>query len=895
MSTRKKPLISKKTLTNGLTILVKPVHNIPRVESHLWYNVGSKDEGIHEKGMAHLIEHMLFKGTKNLSESDINLISQKLTGDANAFTSQDYTCYTFRFPSPVWDVALEIFADCMQHATFKSQMLASEVKTVIEEMHLYNDSYQNTLLEQLIASIFSKHPYHYPIIGSKYDLAGLSRDDLYAFYKKHYHPINATLVVVGDVSPEDVFAKAEKCFGNIKSPKNYVKLHSYIDEELCSKTVTLYRPVKNTWCTYAYMIPGLQQGDGHISDLASFIVANGRSSRLHKHLINKAKLAIDVECSVYHFHDKSLFCIHVYPVSQEAIPTIEKIINKELLRLQHRQIHEWELTAAKKNTQSGFSSLLESSEQQAFVMGNWYLATGNENNIEDYISLIENTTKSDIKTFFKLFFNVSQQNRGYLIASTKNDTLKLSLLKAQSELLEQEILKKHIRRTPIEKGKWAKKIKLSPLTNFSYPKPKTFSLKNGLDVIHHNNPIAPHVVCIINFKTNYQYEPKEKSGITHFLLDLMIDSTKGNTSDAFHKMLETEGIYLSSNHDSIILRCLSQDLERGLSIVINLLTNPSFTKNTVDRIRKQILTDLDEYWNSPIDFIEQIAKNLVYGNHSYHKNYLGSKKSIASLSINDLKKYYHSYISPCDATLVIVGDLSNIDPQKIAEKYFEHWKGPKIENLLHPKLPEYKPQFIEYQCNRDQVVLGLTAPSICRTHPDYNALALLDIIVTGGSIAGAASSRLFELREKSGLFYVIGGSLIQGAREEPGMMFIKTVVSPSNVVAAQKKILETIKNVGKYGITQEEFQNAKNLLFSSSVELFEGNLAMAQTFLFIKKLGLNFNLFDKQGEILSILKIDLVNKIAKQYCNMKNLSVIHVGRVEKKRSRPKGESIKEEA
>src|SRR5260221_1808279 len=120
--------ISKKILPNGLTVLVKSNHHIPRVEAHLWYNVGSKHEGLGERGMAHLLEHMMFKGTKNLSESDINLICQKLTGDANAFTSQDYTCYTFRLPSHAWQVALEIFAECMQHARFDSQMLASELK-----------------------------------------------------------------------------------------------------------------------------------------------------------------------------------------------------------------------------------------------------------------------------------------------------------------------------------------------------------------------------------------------------------------------------------------------------------------------------------------------------------------------------------------------------------------------------------------------------------------------------------------------------------------------------------------------------------------------------------------------------------------------------------------------
>jgi predicted Zn-dependent peptidase len=162
--------VYKKILKNGLAVLVRPMHTIPEVSLQIWYKVGSKDEKSGERGIAHLIEHMIFKGTQGkgslpLSESDINIVVHKLSGSCNAFTSYDYTGYLFTFPTHNWKEALPIMADCMQHCAFKEDHLSSEMKAVIQELKLYRDEYADLLLNDLLAVIFPDHPYHYPIIG----------------------------------------------------------------------------------------------------------------------------------------------------------------------------------------------------------------------------------------------------------------------------------------------------------------------------------------------------------------------------------------------------------------------------------------------------------------------------------------------------------------------------------------------------------------------------------------------------------------------------------------------------------------------------------------------------------------------------------------------------------
>ena len=172
-------------LDNGLTILVCPKKDAEKVSIQLWYNVGSKHEKSGEKGIAHFIEHMIFKGTTKLTESDINLTVSKLSGSCNDFTSYDYTGYLFDIPVANWDKVLPIMADCMQHCTFKQEHLNSEVKAVIQELKMYKDQHVSDLSEKMIQSIFSDHPYHYPIIGFKQDLWTVDRDALFNFYKKH--------------------------------------------------------------------------------------------------------------------------------------------------------------------------------------------------------------------------------------------------------------------------------------------------------------------------------------------------------------------------------------------------------------------------------------------------------------------------------------------------------------------------------------------------------------------------------------------------------------------------------------------------------------------------------------------------------------------------------------
>ena len=286
-----------------MTVLVRPVHAIPKVCTELWYNVGSKYEKSDQKGIAHLIEHMIFKGTSgnkslNLSESDINVVVHMLSGNCNAFTSYDYTGYLFNFPTQHWQMSLKIVADCMRNCAFKEDHLNSEMKAVIQELKMYKDNYVSYLVDEMLATIFTGHPYHDPVIGYKQNLWSFHAENLRDFYIKHYVPNNATLVVVGDVDPEKVFDEAQAEFGSIPADYTYTQEKFYYTPDLISKKVTLYRDVQQPVATAAYVIPGSTSGKDNIVDLLSWVLGHGKGSRLQRRLVDDLQLVTSLD--VYH-------------------------------------------------------------------------------------------------------------------------------------------------------------------------------------------------------------------------------------------------------------------------------------------------------------------------------------------------------------------------------------------------------------------------------------------------------------------------------------------------------------------------------------------------------------------------------------------------------------------
>ena len=860
--------VIKKVLNNGLTVLVRSVKNIPKASIQIWYNVGSKDERSNEKGIAHLIEHMIFKGTDTMSESDLDGITSKLSGYCNAFTSYDYTGYLFDFPSQHWYEALPILADCMRNCTFKEELLNSELKAVIQELKMYKDQYDSALMEKMLAAIFKGHPYQHPIIGYKQDLWNLNRENLVNFYKRHYIPNNATLIITGDVDPEDVFKRVEENFGKIEIDKNYKKEEFFFEWDLSGTETRIFRDVNQSTGLVAFVIPGAtgKENYNYATDVLAHILAGGQNSRLYKRLVNKEKLVTNVEAFSYDLFEHDVFFIHFEPTHgstrNQNFDEIIEIIKEEIDKLKEG-ISESELQNASRNIESTYLNTLEDTQKQAYLIGKFYLSTGDENYIFNYLNHDKNEIQKKIKKLSENFLRPSLMHVGKVLPMAENDRNIWENLQKESDLIDNKILSKKERQSEIEEHKIASTIKIEKPKDFNFPKYESIKLDNGLEVLFYENKNIPKISLILELKAKYYYDDPALMGIGNFASEMLLEGTNNYSAEQLADKLDSLGINIKTSPGFLTMDFLSQDLEKALEILNDILINSTFNVDSIEKIRAKIKSEIHNYWDNPADFSDQLIRNQIYAGHPYSKSLLGSLDTINKITREDLLNYYEKYISPKDSKLAIVGDFVNKDVQEIIKNKLGNWSAKsQIDEIIFPSLIDSNFKNEIFKIDRDQVVLSFAGRSINRTDSDYDKLLIFDQVFGGGNL-GSMSSRLFKIRERSGLFYTINGSVISRVNLQPGMSVVKTIVSLDRLAEAEKLIENEIK-IASDNITDNEFRQAKDAIINSRIDNFATNRQIANTFLFLNKYNLDKDYFDNRiGSIEKISKEDTLKSAQK--------------------------------
>ena len=867
--------IFKKQLDNGLTVLVMPRHHIPKVSAQIWYNVGSKHEKDGEKGMAHLIEHMVFKGTERLSESDISAITNKLSGSCNAFTSYDYTGYLFDFPTQHWEQSLDIFADCMSNCTFKQEHLNSELKAVIQELKMYKDNYARAVIEDLIGVVFSGHPYGYPIIGYKRDLWNLDSAKLKAFYHKHYVPNNATLILVGDVSPEEAFAKAEQYFGSIPAGKVEKPADFYLEKDLHAKSITLYRDVKQPVITCAFTVPGSWYKTDYVLHIMSWLLGTGRGSRLHKRLVEELDLATSVGAFSYDMFEHGAFLIRVQPKDINKVSEILIQVKSILQEIIKQGFSDSEFERAQAQTNSEILNLFESNHSLAGTLGHLYLATGDENYLLNYQNMNQEELKSGIKALIENCFRPELMHTGLVLPMQDKDKAYWETLQARSDEEDKKVLEGRTRTDCLECGSLVEAIQPKDPVSFKYPKYETFTLNNGIEVLYAHDERVPKIEAALEFRANHFYDPEEKSGLSNFVSHMLLKGTEKYSAIELAELIERKGMGVSASPGYFLMSMLQKDANQGFEILTDILTNSSFKDEAIEQVRGKILNDIDDYWDQPYSFVNDLVASRLYSGHPYSKNSLGSRETVKNISREDLFDFYKKYISPQGTRLALVGDFSGINVQELLESTLGQWEGPEVEEISYPALGDIKGEEVTHYINRDQVVLSFAGLSIDRKNPEYDKLLLFDHVFGDGA---GMSSRLFQVRERTGLFYRINGSLLARTGKQPGMTFVKTLVSIDRLQEAENEIGAAIRS-GAETLNENELAEARRNIINSMVDHFESYKNMVSTFLYLRRYDLPQDYFDKRIEALNACDLCSVKEAAQKYLDTNKMVKVKVGRL----------------
>lgn len=869
--------VLEKKLSNGLTVLVCPKKDAAKVSVQLWYNVGSKHEKSGEKGIAHFIEHMIFKGTEKLSESDINLVTNKLSGYCNAFTSYDYTGYLFDIPVANWDKVLPIMADCMQNCSFKQEHLNSEVKAVIQELKMYKDNYVASLAEQMTSTIFEAHPYHHPIIGYKQDLWSVSRERLINFYKKHYTPNNAALVIVGDVDPEDVFAKAEASFGAIPAGPQREEEKFFVKHDITSKAVKLFRDVKQPIATVAFALPGISTRNEFALDILTYVLANGHGSRLYRKIVNELQLAVSIQSYVYDLFDRSLLFIQFNPKQESDISRIIFEIQKELDDIAANGLNDKELLRAQRLTGVAYQHLLENTQQQAYAIGKSFIALQDPQFPFSFSSYSLEDLKQGVEEIVKDFCHEGVRHEGAVVAVPQKALEHWKKAQELSDAEDAAILNAKGRQSEVEPGKYVETLELNDKKDVPVITPQVTTLENGLEVVWYDSDIVDTVEMVLVNKASYLFDPQDKQGLSNIVSQLMLEGTKDLPGQSFMEAVESHGMSIYAAAGSVGGSCLNKDVAVGLGFIADMMQQAEMSEANLEKIKQKTLVQIKQYWDNPMSFISHLASEHIYKNHPKSHMFMGTKESVPGITQQDCLDFYNSMFSPKNARLVISGNLGGQDVAALAQQAFGSWSGADELALDYPALSPMEAQEIKYPMNRDQITLMFAGLSLDRMHEDYDKVLLFDQILTGGVVMSMAS-RLFKLREQSGLFYTIGGSLLSGADKQPGMIAIRTIVSPDRVEEAERAILHEL-DTAIDTITEQELQEAKNILINTFDALYDSNGQKVSTFLFLRKFDLPFNYFENRVKALQEISLQDVQQAVKKILSADKLIRIKVGRV----------------
>lgn len=400
------PHYETKTLDNGLQVVAIPMENNSNVIStDIFYKVGSRNEVMGKSGIAHMLEHMNFKSTKNLKAGEFDEEVKSIGGMNNASTGFDHTHYYIKSSSENMGKSLTLFAELMEHLNLKDDEFQPERNVVAEERRWRTDNNpMGYLYFRLFNSAYVYHPYHWTPIGFMNDIQTWTLEDIQKFHATYYQPKNAILVVTGDIKAANVFKEAKKHFGSIPNTVDIPSVKTIEPEQDGARRVEVHKESEVEMIAISFPIPNFQHADQPKLSAISELLSSGKSSRLYRTLVDEKRLVNQIHAYNMETIDPGVFLFLAIANKGVSAEKIEKEIWKEIVKLQKNGVKQSELDKIKISTKADFIYSLESSTSVAELFGG-YLARGDLAPLERYEDSIKALTSKDIQEMAKRYFN----------------------------------------------------------------------------------------------------------------------------------------------------------------------------------------------------------------------------------------------------------------------------------------------------------------------------------------------------------------------------------------------------------------------------------------------------------------------------------------------------------
>jgi len=881
----------KYELDNGLTVIVHEDDSDPLVHVDITYHVGSAREELYKSGFAHFFEHMMFQGSENVADEEHFKIISDAGGTLNGSTNRDRTNYYQTVPSNQLEVVLWLEADRMGFFLDAVTQKKFEIQreTVKNEKGQNYDNAAYGRWSELTAETLYPfgHPYSWLTIGKLEDLDRVDVDDLKKFFMRWYGPNNATLTIGGNVTAEEVIPMVEKYFGVIpRGPEvenmtlepvqidadRYV---SYVDNNIRFPALLATYPT----------VPRFHPDEAPLDFLAQ-ILGTGRSSYLFKKFILTQKA---IQASVFHPVSELAgeFTMFVLPFPGQTLADFEQEMRVILDEFATEGVSDNDLTKIKASFESSFINGLTSVSGKVSQLADYQTIAGNANYIEEDLSRYLAVTKEDIMRVFNEYI---YNKPGVLLSVLPNDGGATAPAAPDNYVAQKDgdnpfptTDYSGLSYSRPEGDSFDRSVKPTPGTAPLVQVPDYWraSFENGIQLIGTESNEVPTVNVQLYIKGGHELDANEpqKAGLASLTAALMNESTQNYSSEEISEELRlvASSISVSGGRSETVVgvSTLSKNLTRTMELLEEILYRPAFTEDDFNRVKQQQLESIRASYQNPAAVASQIYSRLLFGDeHIYSVPTSGLEETVSRITVEDVRNFYETYMSPEITEVVVVGDISEEEALS-SLAFLNNWE---IKNVEIPDLPEPKPGdytkvylMDKVGAPQSEIRIGYVSDMTYDATGEYFKTSLMNY-----SLGGAFNSRInLNLREDKGWTY---GARSGFSGNDRGSQFTASAgIKASATDSAVVEFIKEIKGFQENGITDDELNFMRNSIGQRDARRYETPFQKAGFLGNIIRYDLDGSYVDRQAEIIQSITREEINALARKYLNTDNAYILVVG------------------
>jgi predicted Zn-dependent peptidase len=802
---------SKVTLANGLDVILRRQSSLPMVAVNLWYHVGSKNEERHQRGYAHLFEHLMFEGSEHYP-GDFFKHLQRLGANINGSTSSDRTNYFVDIPRAHLELAMAMESDRMAHlvSALDDSKLSVQKGVVTNE---YRQNYANRPYG-MVWSILSEalyppqHPYSWLTIGSMEDLASASLADVSGFFNRFYVPANASLAIVGDIDRDEALKQVERYFGAIRGGTKAIRPWAPLPQLAESRDLILQDRVELDRLYLAWhTVPLFHEHDAPLALLGD-ILARGKASRLYQKLVIDRQLAQDVSAYQSGRELGGIFGIVVTLRPERSMDELRDFLEAEINDLATNGVTADELQRVVTMKTASFVFALEHAGGFGGVadrLNAYNIYRGDPSLITEDLGRFRQVSSDSVRHMAELY--LLKQQRVSLAVLGRKSSVSVPL----------------DRKVPPPS---------QPPVAFRAPVPDILELSNGTPVWMLPNHNWPTVAMTVAMPGGASLQPTLRAGIAQLSVGMLDEGTKTRSAAEIALAAEAIGTSLSASCGwegaFVSLRCLRSQFQPSLDLAVDLLREPTFPEAEWKRVHAQTLASLRaERDNADSRAYRALLQALYPEDHPYRHPLDGAESIVSELSLDEAIDFHRRFLVPDRAAIIIAGDLDAQEFLALLEARLGDWQGPSVERpqIPVPSRPGSPRILVLHRPGAPQAAVRVGHVGLPRTDPDFDAAMLINQI-----LGGQFTSRLNEkLREEKGYTYGVR-SHFDGRLGAGPFSIVSSLQSDRLADALDDVHQELLEMLGSRPPSQSELDDARRALIEGQVRHFENPAALVNRY-----------------------------------------------------------------